>query len=165
MNQEAGNQISHGIDQLTSPERDQSDIPASGSEFDAVAPHGSSNVTKGAANIALGGLGYVGSPITAAYRSLIGQPIEDVTGIPRDYTEFAAQLATPGVGLPKIAREPAVVPPRPVGKGPSGIASSEAQATQELPAKLSGAVGPATEAASVTTGGNGVVPAAGPEAP
>jgi len=53
----------------------------------------------GLGNTALGALGYVGSPISAAYRSVVGQPIEDVTGIPREYTETVAQLATPGLGF------------------------------------------------------------------
>jgi hypothetical protein len=163
MNQEARNQVSHGVDQLNSPETYPWDTPATGSEFDTVAPRGLTNFEKGVGNIALGSLGYVGSPINAAYRSLLGQPIEDLTGIPRDYTEFAAQLATPGIGFPKNAGTPTVVPPRPGPNGPSGIASAAAPITQELPAKLPGAVGPTTEAA-VATGGNGVVPAAGTEA-
>jgi hypothetical protein len=163
MNQEASNQFTLGRDQLNSPETYPWDTPATGSEFDAVAPHGLSNAAKGLDNIALGSLGYVGSPINAAYRSLLGQPIEDMTGIPREWTEFAAQLATPGLGLPKIAGKLPLGAPRLVGNGPLGIASREALASQELSAKLPGAVGPATEAA-VATGGNGVVPAAATEA-
>ena len=62
---------------------------------------------KAIGNVALGALGYVGSPISAAYRTVVGQPIEDVTGIPREYTEFAAQMATPGIGLTSTARAPA----------------------------------------------------------
>jgi hypothetical protein len=165
MNQDARNQVSHGVDQLTGPETDQTDYPASGSEFDAVAPHPLSNVAKGAGNVALGTVGYVSSPIGAAYRSLLGQPLEDVTGLPRDYTEFAAQLATPGLGLLKIPGKSGVVPPRPAPNGPFGIASSEAQATQELPGKLPGPVGPATEAASATSDGSGIIPAARTETP
>ena len=60
----------------------------------------------GLGNMALGALGYVGSPISAAYRSVIGQPVEDVTGIPREYTEFASQLATPGLGFTKMPGVP-----------------------------------------------------------
>lgn len=93
MNQEARDQISRGIGQLSNPS-------------DAM------DIAKGVGNTALGAVGYVGSPINAAYRSVVGQPIEDVTGIPREYTEFAAQLATPGLGL---KAPPAVVarPPTP----------------------------------------------------
>jgi hypothetical protein len=163
MNQEASDQVSHGFDQLNSPETYTWDTPATGSEFDTVAPRGLTNFEKGLGNMALGSLGYVGSPISAAYRSLLGQPVEDLTGIPREWTEFAAQLATPGLGLPKIAGKLPLGAPRLVGNGPMGIASREALASQELAAKLPGAVGPATEAA-VATGGKGVVPAAGMEA-
>lgn len=89
MNKEAREQMSHGVDQLARPE----------SAWD---------FTKGAANVALGGLGFVTSPINAAYRSVLGQPIEDVTGIPREYSEFTGQLLTPGLGLTKLAKPPGV---------------------------------------------------------
>jgi len=62
---------------------------------------------KGAGNVGLGALGFLLSPVSAAYRSVLGQPVEDITGIPREYTEFAAQLATPGIGLPGAAKAPA----------------------------------------------------------
>lgn len=65
---------------------------------------------KGAANVGLGALGYTFSPVNAAYRSVAGQPVEDVTGVPREYTEFAAQLATPGIGL--TGKAPEAMPPR-----------------------------------------------------
>lgn len=65
--------------------------------------HGLSDVLSGAARAAIGSAGYVSSPLTAAYRSIIGQPVEDITGIPREYTEFATQLATPGVGLARLS--------------------------------------------------------------
>jgi hypothetical protein len=96
MNQEAQQQVSRGIDQATSG-------------------NGVMETAKGVGNVALGTLGFVASPINAAYRSVVGQPVEDVTGIPREYTEFAAQLATPGIGLagkapsPSIAANPAKV--------------------------------------------------------
>ena len=94
MNQESRDQMSRGAGQIANPS-------------------GPMDVAYGAGNIALGGLGYVASPINAAYRSVVGQPIEDTTGIPREYTEFAAQLATPGIGLPGAARAPAPNLPRP----------------------------------------------------
>jgi hypothetical protein len=90
MRKEAQHQMSTGVGQLKSGLLDHGiagDVP----EF-----------VSGLGNTALGALGYVGSPISAAYRSVIGQPIEDVTGIPREYTEFGAQLATPGIGLPRM---------------------------------------------------------------
>lgn len=56
---------------------------------------GVGNVAIGAGKTALGGLGYVTSPINAALRTVVGQPIQNNTGIPREYTEFAAGMALP----------------------------------------------------------------------
>ena len=79
----------------------------------------------GLGNVGMGALGYVGSPISAAYRSVIGQPVEDVTGIPREYTEFAAQLATPGIGLRELPEGAVNVPGyRPVPGGSPAAAYS-----------------------------------------
>lgn len=89
MNKDARAQVSHGIDQISHPD-------------------GVGDVAKGVANTALGAAGYVTSPISAAYRSIVGQPVEDVTGIPREQTEFAAQLLTPGIGLTGAAKAPVV---------------------------------------------------------
>jgi hypothetical protein len=97
MNQDARDQISRGVDQISNPDS-LTDLQA----------HGLSDVLTGAGNVALGSLGYVASPINAAYRSIIGQPVEDVTGIPREHTEFAAQLATPGIGLTGAKPAPSV---------------------------------------------------------
>jgi hypothetical protein len=69
MDQDALDQMYYGFDQLSHPYTHQADAPASGSESDAVAPHPLSNIAKGAGNIALGALGYVGSPINAASAS------------------------------------------------------------------------------------------------
>ena len=66
---------------------------------------------KGAANVGLGSLGFVASPFSAAYRSIAGQPIEDVTGIPRELTEFTAQLLTPGLGFTRLPKAPGVAEP------------------------------------------------------
>lgn len=49
----------------------------------------------GAVKVAGGGLGYVASPISAALRTVVGKPIEAATGIPKEYSEFAAGLALP----------------------------------------------------------------------
>jgi hypothetical protein len=113
MNREARDQISRGVDQISNPDS-LTDLKA----------HGISDVLTGAGNVALGTLGYVASPINAAYRSVIGQPVEDVTGIPREYTEFAAQLATPGIGLPGTAKS-AVTPSH--GTSASARAASAAE--------------------------------------
>ena len=56
----------------------------------------------GLGNVVGGAIGYPLSPALAGIRTAIGQPVEDVTGIPREYTEFAAQLATPVLGFPKV---------------------------------------------------------------
>lgn len=94
MNRESRDQMSRGAGQLASGVFGHGlagDVP----EF-----------VSGVGNVALGALGYVASPINAAYRSVMGQPVEDVTGIPREYTEFAAQLATPGIGLSRLPGKP-----------------------------------------------------------
>lgn len=49
----------------------------------------------GVGKTALGGLGYVTSPINAALRTVVGKPVEEATGIPKEYTEFGASLALP----------------------------------------------------------------------
>ena len=54
------------------------------------------NLTYGVGNVALGALGYVTSPINAAYRAVVGEPGEQWTGIDKkSEIEFAAQLAEP----------------------------------------------------------------------
>jgi hypothetical protein len=109
MNKDARGQFSRGVDQIANRE----------SVIDPQA-HGLSDVINGVTNMGLGAVGYVTSPISAAYRSALGQPIEDATGIPREYTEFAAQLATPGIGLPGAAKAPAVIAPRVAVEAPAG---------------------------------------------
>lgn len=101
MNQESRDQMSRGAGQI-----------ANADSLTDPQAHGISDVLTGAGNVALGGIGYVASPISAAYRSVIGQPVEDVTGIPREQTEFAAQLLTPGIGLTGAAKTaPAALKP------------------------------------------------------
>lgn len=89
MNQEARNQMSHGLEQLGTPTG--GDLTGS-----AVA------TAKGLGNLASGAAGYVVSPISAALRTVAGKPIEENTGIPKEYTEFAAGLALPGYGMSKL---------------------------------------------------------------
>jgi hypothetical protein len=164
MDQGALDQMSHGIDQLSHPYTDQAATPASGSESDAVAPHPLSNVAKGVGNIAFGALGHIAAPINAAYRSVIGQPLEDLTGIPREYIETAAQLATPGLGLLAPFGKRAAVPPRPGPSAPFGVSLPEREATQALPSELPKTVSPATEIALRKTGRTEMTPD-GREAP
>src|ERR1035437_2425331 len=84
LNNEARQQIGTGVGQLTSPKNGM-------------------DIAKGAWNTGVGALGYATSPISAAIQSLVGQPIENVTGIPKEYTDFAAALALPGGGLTKLS--------------------------------------------------------------
>jgi hypothetical protein len=87
MRRDAQDQMGRGVDQI-----------ASGG--------GIGEVAKGAGNVALGGIGYVASPINAALRSFVGRPIEQNTGIPAEYTDFAAGLAIPGFGMARISGAP-----------------------------------------------------------
>lgn len=100
MNKDARSQMSRGVDQI-----------ANADSLVSPQAHGISDVLTGVGNVAAGGAGYITSPINAAYRSFIGQPVEDTTGIPREQTEFAAQLATPGIGLMGAAKTAAPLRP------------------------------------------------------
>jgi hypothetical protein len=113
MNKESREQMSRGVGQLAHGE-------------------GAWNVAKGLGNVAFGGLGYLTSPINAAYRSIAGQPIEDVTGIPREYTEFAGQLATPGIGLTRMPKAPGAVAEAAPKVVPSDLTSMKANANRDL---------------------------------
>ncbi len=55
-------------------------------------------VAKGATDIGLGASSYFMSPINAAVRSIISQPVEDVVGLPRQIPEGMAQGALSAVG-------------------------------------------------------------------
>jgi hypothetical protein len=50
----------------------------------------------------LGALGYVASPVDAALRTIVGKPVEDMTGIPKEYTEFATGMALPPGRIPRL---------------------------------------------------------------
>lgn len=141
MNREARDMVSAGVDQMMHPD----------SLTDPKA-HGISDVLTGAGKATLGAVGYVASPISAAYRSIIGQPVEDVTGIPREYPEFVAQLATPGIGLTGVRTATPVVA-RPLTPGQEVAAAADrlsqsgspvqvpkAVATDSMPIQQAGAV-------------------------
>lgn len=124
MNKEARDTINAGLGQMAHPD----------SLTDPKA-HGISDVLSGAGKAALGTVGYVASPITAAYRSVVGQPVEDVTGIPREYTEFAAQLATPGLGL--VGRAPApMAPTKPLMPGQEVAAAANRLSASGAPVEV-----------------------------
>lgn len=99
MQGEAYDQAAEGIHQMTHPD----------SLIDPQA-HGLHDVGVGALKTAAGGFNYLlGSPVNAAIRSIVGQPLEDTTGIPREYSEFATGLALPGVGFGKLPVKPGTV--------------------------------------------------------
>jgi hypothetical protein len=89
MARESLEQIGHGVEQLKEP---------TGGDLAKSAKA----AIKGVGNVGLGAVGFVASPISAAYRTVLGRPVEETTGIPKEYTEFAAQLATPGIGLTRM---------------------------------------------------------------
>lgn len=70
----------------------------------------------GALNALAGAIGYTLAPINAPIRSIIGKPVEEATGIPKEYTEFAAQLAVPGAGLAKLPGAAAKATPKAAAK-------------------------------------------------
>jgi hypothetical protein len=101
---------------------------------------------KGALGMAAGATEYAGSPLWAAYRSAIGEPVERLTGgrIPKEYPEFAAQLATPGIGLVRSMAPP--MPP-PAARTPLlqaaqdlNIALPRAVTSESMPVQMAGKV-------------------------
>lgn len=137
MAKEAQGQIAEGWDQMTHPGRTAEKTNA---EAGLPAPdwrQGShiSDAAIGAGKVALGNVSNAIAPIMAGVRSVASQPLEDTTGIPREYTEFAAQLATPGIGLRGL-KPPApkpILPPKPPAD-PFGVTLSEGETTGDLPA-------------------------------
>ena len=89
MNRESREQMARGVRQLGTPTGGD----LAGSAWETV---------KGVGNIGLGALGYVGSPIAAGIRTVVGEPLEQRTGVPKELSEFATSLAVPGIGLPRI---------------------------------------------------------------
>lgn len=141
MNKEARDQVSRGVGQVTAPD------------------NGAWETAKGVGNVALGTLGYVASPINAAYRTTAGQPIEDVTGIPREYTEFTAQMLTPGIGLTGRAPPPPIT--KPLTPGQEVVAAADRLSQSGAPVQVPRAV--ATDNTAVQQAGVGTsnIPVAG----
>lgn len=110
MNQEAQDQMARGAGQLTSPE-------------------GGWDIAKGVGNVGLGALNYVTSPINAGLRTVVGKPLEENLGIPKEYSEFAASLALPGVGL-RSAMPPVAAPVGPLSKTQEMAAAAERMGVQ-----------------------------------
>jgi hypothetical protein len=68
--------------------------------IDQAARGGLGDVAVGAGKTALGGVGYLTSPINAGLRTIVGRPLENF-GLPREYSEFAASLALPALPISK----------------------------------------------------------------
>lgn len=103
MRREAQDQMSRGVDQIKSGFNYAMTPTPEGQSPSA----GIVDVLKGIGNVGAGAIGYTASPINAAIRSVVGKPVEDATGIPAPYTDFAASLAVPGLGftrMPNMAR-------------------------------------------------------------
>lgn len=52
--------------------------------------------------MALGGLGYVTSPVTALGRAFVSKPVEEATGVPHQYTDMALSLLPLGSKIPAV---------------------------------------------------------------
>lgn len=62
------------------------------------------SIAKGLGNIGIGAFETVASPFNALLRTVAGTPIQNTTGIPKEYTEFGLALATPGIGLTRLPK-------------------------------------------------------------
>jgi hypothetical protein len=69
----------------------------------AAHPSNFGDVDQGVTNAVLGGLGMAGAPFNAALRNYVSKPLEEKTGIPKEYTELAtAALPLPMKRLPAV---------------------------------------------------------------
>lgn len=101
MRKESEGQVSRGVDQIKNAINLAVNDPRNSNSA-----AGAVDLAKGVGNVALGGIGYVASPISAAIRSFAGKPVQDVTGVPAEYTDLAASLAIPGLGLTRVGTVP-----------------------------------------------------------
>lgn len=110
MARESAQQMGEGVSRLG-----RAFTPKTGPRVGPFPDEQAANVATGLGEVAAGGLGYVTSPINAALRTVVGKPVEDATGVPKEYTEFAAGMAMP---IPKKINLPARAEPRaaPVAK-------------------------------------------------
>ncbi len=97
---------------------------------------GALEALKGSANTALGAVGYVASPLTAAVRNLVGQPVENLTGIPKEYTEFATTLALPGVGMTKLGATRVPIPSAPLTPGQEAVQAASRLSQSGAPVEV-----------------------------
>jgi len=80
----------------------------------AVQNYAPADLLRGIGNTALGAVGYVASPVNAALRTVVGQPLEENFGIPREISETAASFALPGAAATRVS---AVQRARPLTQG------------------------------------------------
>lgn len=102
MKNEGLNQLSRGVEQIRSGVNYATTPTPAGASPSA----GVADLVKGVGNVAMGGIGYVASPINAGLRNFVGRPVQEATGIPAEYTDFAASLAIPGIGMTRIGSIP-----------------------------------------------------------
>jgi hypothetical protein len=124
MNREAREQMSRGVGQLQSAasSEDIMGYPVSAGER-------AWEAAKGAGNIALGGVGYVASPLNAAIRTVASKPIEENFGVPHEVTDVVGGflLPVPGANVASVRSVQAIRTPRQVTN-----AESVAEAGQRL---------------------------------
>jgi hypothetical protein len=113
MNHEARDQFSRGIGQLKAGATFAATPTPEGMSRQEVVAGGAGNLIRGAGNTAMGAMGYLMSPINAGLRTVIGNPIEQTTGIRKEIPEFAASLMLPvpkRIPLTRAVPEVAAVP-------------------------------------------------------
>lgn len=126
MRNESVAQMGRGVDQVSTAisGEDAMGYPVDNRAWEAA---------KGVGNAAMGAVGFVGSPVNAALRTVAGKPIEENTGIPKELTEFAAALAIPGMGLRAANPAPMMAPARPVATASQEVAEAAARQGIDLP--------------------------------
>lgn len=72
---------------------------------------GAVKFAKGVGTTALGAVETALSPVNAALRTVVGQPVEAVTGLPKEYSELAASMAVPGIGMTRMPNMARARPP------------------------------------------------------
>lgn len=101
---EGMDQLSRGVGQLSDAFRfatsgagrnRENMTPEQLAELQARESQGVRDLTYGVGNVLGGGINYVASPIEAGLRYFVGNPIQNTTGIPREYPEFALGLVLP----------------------------------------------------------------------
>jgi hypothetical protein len=113
---ETTGQMGEGVGQLKKAVTGEGDLSAGQRVWEGA---------KGAYNTAGGALGYATAPLTGLARSMVTQPLEELTGIPKEYPEFALALATPGLGMTKAGT---ATPPKKIpgmNLNPEVVAASE----------------------------------------